>query len=65
MEVKLANAYILMKKNLDANTFAEEILEDFEPKKFDIKKLIELSENIEESAKVHHKRKRNLWKTMI
>ena len=39
-----------MKKNLDANTFAEEIPEDFEPKKFDIKKLIELSENIEESA---------------
>ena len=55
--LKLAIAYILMKKNLDANTFAEEIPEDFEPKKFDIKKLIELSENIEESAKVHHKRR--------
>lgn len=56
--LKLANAYILMKKKLDPNNFAEEIPEDFEPKKFDIKKLIELSENVEESAKVHHKRKK-------
>jgi hypothetical protein len=56
--LKLASAYLLKKKHLDANSFAEEIPEDFEPKKFDIGKLIELSKNIEKSAEVHHKGKK-------
>ena len=56
--LKLVCAYLLKKKNLDVNSFALEIPDDFEPKNFDFNKLQEFSENIEESAEAHHKGKK-------
>ena len=56
--LKLVLDYLFKKKNLDPNSFAEEIPEDYEPKLFDVKKLMEYSQNIERSAEEHHKKKK-------
>ena len=54
-------AYLLNKKNLDPNTFATEIPDDYEPRNFDVKKLVEFGNNIQVSAENHHgKRKRRI-----
>ena len=56
--LKLVLDYLFKKKNLDAISFAEEIPEDYEPKNFDVKKLMEYSQNIERSAEEHHNKKK-------
>ena len=56
--LKLVLDYLFKKKNLDPNSFAEEIPEEYEPKIFDVKKLVEYSQNIERSAEEHHKKKK-------
>lgn len=56
--LKLALDYLFKKKKLDSNTFAEEIPQDYEPKKFNIEKLLEFSDNVERSAEEHHNKKK-------
>ena len=54
-------AYLLNKKNLDPNAFATEIPDDYEPRNFDVKKLVEFGNNIQVSAEnPHGKRKRRI-----
>jgi len=58
--LKLVCAYLLNKYDLDADTFAEEIPQDFEPKNFDVKKLVEFSNNIEVSAEEYNGKKKRM-----
>ena len=63
--LKLACAYLFKKKGFDANTFAEEIPEDYVEKTFDLDKLVELSYNIDDSAAQFHKPQRSKTKKIV
>ena len=56
--LKLACAYLLMQYDMDPNTYALEVPENYEGKNFTMEDLKAFSEDVKESAKTHDKKDR-------
>ena len=60
--LKVVCAYLFLKKNLDINTFADEVPDNYVNVNFDMDTLVEFGNDIKASADEHHARKHNAKK---